>query len=202
MSMNIKLTYDQIKDQIKSKGYSFFESGPYDVNLYGIRNRSTQVDEWNDVLGVAFTDNIGNKHNLMHPGSTKPGLYWLKKKMGNMNGTAILIPDQYRACWMIDEHKGYEALKQKGSEIFKVWRDADKDGQFDYNGPLHRDVTGLNMHAGPMISEPNKVGAYSAGCQVRAEDLEHFMVMQILKISCKLYGNSFSYTLLEERDFI
>jgi hypothetical protein len=199
--MTILLTYDQIRAAIQNKGYAFFEDGAYDVNLYGIRNSSMDADEWNDVLGVAYKDKIGNKINLMHKGSTKPGLYWLKKKMGNLQGTAILIPGQYRGCWKIGEHKGYEALSQK-SGVFRVWRDNDSDGKFDYSGKTYDDVTGLNMHTESLIHKTEKVGAYSAGCQVRADDLEHFMVMQVLKISNKIFGNSFSFTLLEERDFI
>jgi len=198
----IQQTYNQIKEKILDKGYKFFEGGAYDVNLFGIRSNSLQVDEWNDVLGIAYKDNIGNGICIMHRGSTKPGLYWLKNKMGNVKGTAILIPDQYRGCWKIGEHKGYEALQQKGDNIFKVWRDNDEDGKFDYTGEIHGDVTGLNMHTESLIHKTEKVGAYSAGCQVRADDLEHFQTMQILKISNKIFGNSFSYTLLEERDFI
>lgn len=198
--MKVKLTYNELKEVIKNKGHIFFESGPYDVNLYGIRSESLQVDEFNDILGIAFKDRFDNKINFMSEGTTKPGLYWLKKKMGNINGTAILIPGQYRGVWKISTHKGYEALAQSKNGVFKVWRDNDADGQFDYNGKIYTDVTGLNMHTESLVADTEKVGAYSAGCQVRKDTNEHFAVIDLLKTAASIYGNSFSYTLLEEDD--
>lgn len=170
--------------------------------MYGIRSRSLTTNLWNDVLGVCYLDDFDNKINLMHKGTTKPGLTWLKHKMGNINGTAILQPGQYRKCWKMGAHRGYPALCQSGPGVFKVWRDNDKDGQFDYQGTTYTDVEGLNMHTESLIIDVEKVDAYSAGCQVRAFDKEHFMVMELCELSAGLYGDLFSYTLLEERDFL
>lgn len=197
----MKLTYSNIEKTTKRKGYKFW-TGKYNPFLYGIRSRSMVVDEWNDILGICFEDDFGNKINLMHRGSTKPGLYWLKKKMGNVNGTAILIPGQYRRCWTLGKHKDYKALVQARNDVFKVWRDNDQDGQFDYNGKVYEDVTGLNGHTESLLSKTEKVGAYSAGCQVREFDREHFVVMNLLEKSIDQWGDSFSYTLFEDRDFI
>ncbi len=193
------LTFDEVKEVTKEHHHVWWE-GVYNIFLYGIRSRGLEVDMWNDVLGVCYIDGFGNKINLMHSATTKPGLYWLKKKMGNINGTAILIPGQYRGCWKVGEHKGYTALVQRGS-IFDVWRDGDADGQFDYNGKVYHDVTGLNMHTESDQRVTEKVGAYSAGCQVREFDKEHFAVMGLIEHSLSRYENSFSFTLFEDRDF-
>ncbi len=166
------------------------------MNLFGIRSKSTLVDQFDDVLGIAFRDDFGNGIVLEHRGTTKPGLYWLREKMGNHQGTFILAPGQYPRCWKIAEHKGYEALVQVGSP-FRGWRDANKDGKLDPNGNIHRDVTGLNMHTTSFKSDVEVVGAYSAGCQVRQRADDHIVVMSILKRSAELYGNSFSYTLID-----
>lgn len=200
--MNLKLSFDDVKKVVQNKpGYSWWE-GAYNPFLYAIRSRSLIADLWNDVCGICYIDHFGNKINLMHKGSTKPGLNWLKDKMGNVNGTAILPPGQYSKCWKVAEHKGYVALVQAGPGVFKVWRDSNKDGRFDFQGPLFDDVTGLNMHTESLLKETEKVGWYSAGCQVRAHDKEHFMVMSILQMSIPTWGDRFSYTLLEERDFL
>lgn len=199
--MNLKLSFDDVKTVVQQKGYTWWE-GEYNPFLYAIRSRSLLVDLWNDVLGVCYIDKFGNKINLMHKGSTKPGLNWLKDKMGHVNGTAILPPGQYRKCWEIGKHNGYPALCQLGSGVFEVWRDNDKDGRFDFQGPKYTDVTGLNMHAESLLVDSDKVGWYSAGCQVRAFDKEHFMVMNVCELSIAYYGKFFSYTLLEERDFL
>lgn len=123
--------------------------------------------------------------------------------MGNINGTAILIPDFYPACWKLGEHKGqYEALVQAGTGVFKVWRDDDKDGRFDYSGKVYDDVGGLNSHTESLLNETEKVGAYSAGCQVREFNQDHEAFMGIVKRSMSLYGTRVSYKLFEERDFM
>lgn len=199
--MDIKLTFDQVKEHYAKNDFKFYE-GAYNVNLYGIRSRDMITNMWNDILGIAYIDDLGNKINLMHKGTTKPGLYWLKNKMGNINGTFILKSGYYKGCWKTGTHKGYEALVQNENGIFKGWRDDNSDGKFDYNGETYSDVTGLNMHTESFIKKTERVGAYSAGCQVRADDLEHVLVMSILKKSTKLYGNKFSYALFEEREFI
>lgn len=199
--MKLKLTFDDIKKVTQQKGYVWWE-GEYDVFHYGIRSRSLLVDLWNDILGVCYIDKFGNKINLMHKGSTKPGLNWLKDKMGNINGTAILQPGQYRRCWTIGLHNGYPALVQSQLGVFNAWRDNNKDGRFDFQGATYTDVTGLNMHTESLIRDTDKVGLYSAGCQVRAFDKEHFMVMAVTELSVAMYGDGVSYTLFEERDFL
>ncbi|GAG43566.1 unnamed protein product, partial [marine sediment metagenome] len=46
------------------------------------------------------------------------------------------------------------------------------------------------------------VGKWSAGCQV-LQDAEHFaFLMTLCERARKKFGNSFTYTLLEENDFI
>lgn len=199
----MNLTYQEVKAVIESKNFAFFDRGAYNPNLFGIRNRaSDKVDEFNDVLGVAYRDTFGNENLLLHPGTTKPGLYWLKAgKMGSDKGTFILMPGQYRGCWMLGEHKGYPALVQKGMGIFKGWRDNDQDGVFDYSGQIFDDVTGLNSHRTGEFSDAEKVGPYSAGCQVRQVKNEHEMMLEVVQCSLGYYPNSFSYTLLEMKDF-
>lgn len=176
--------------------YKFYSSGAYNVNLYGLRNGYETVDEFNDVLGIAFIDAAGNKNVIECAGTTKPGLYYLKKRLGNINGTAILPPGYYPKCWQIGLHNGYEALIQTGSP-FKVWRDNDSDGKFDTGGKLYSDVTGLNCHHASILEVLKNVGAYSAGCQVRGNHLDHFIMMAIAKMSASLYGNAFSYALFD-----
>ena len=203
MKINIdNLSYDNIKNVYEKMGYKFYDNGKkYNVNLFGIRSKDMLVNEWNDILGVAYLDEFGKQNVLLHKGTTKPGYYYLKKKKGNVNGTAILIPNQYPHCWSLGLHNGkYKALRQVGKP-FEVWRDDDSDGELDYSGKIYKNVTGLNMHTESLINKTEKVGAYSAGCQVREFDKEHFMVIELIERSAELYGNKFTYTLFEEKDF-
>jgi hypothetical protein len=187
--------YEQIRMMYDANGYQFFVD-PYALNIFGIRDGYDVVDEFNDVLGIAFVDGFGNPVVMEFKGTTKPGLYYLKKKLGNKNGTAILVPGQYIRCWKFGLHSGkYEALRQNGSP-FKVWRDNDSDGEFDVDGKKWGNVTGLNLHTTSFINEIEKVGAYSAGCQVFQRDEDFVVVMALIKKAMyKWRTDIFSYTL-------
>jgi hypothetical protein len=193
----MKVTYNDLRDCFGDLGYRFFHNGAYNLNLFGIRRGFSPKDEFNDLLGIAFRDASGRPVVLLHKGTTSPGLFWLRNRMLNSNGTAILQPGQYRGCWQVGLHKGYEALVQVGFP-FDVWRDNDRDGKHDPSGRTYTDVTGLNAHTTSFIREVDKVGAYSAGCQVRQFDSDHMHFMSLCKQSAGLYGNSFSYTLINE----
>ncbi|WP_421752748.1 hypothetical protein [Croceimicrobium sp.] len=196
----MEIDYAKLQAVYAAKGYRFFDQGAFNLNLFGIRNASAQVDEFNDWMGVAFRDEWLNPRLLLFRASTKPGLYYLKHKILNVNGTAILIPGQYRGAWKLGHHNGYEALQQRSEGVFKVWRDADHDAQFDYSGPIYTDVQGLNGHTTSFRSEVERVNRYSAGCQVVQDDLDFNCLMLIVKKSLDYFSNSFSYTLLEEGD--
>lgn len=191
-------TYYDIKSLYKRYAYPFFE-GPYNVNVFGIRNESLEVDEFNDVIGVAYQDQRGNLQCLTFEGTTKPGLYYLKNKLGNINGTFILQPGHYKQCWVLGHHKGrYEALVQSDRAEFIGWRDNDSDGEFDYTGNLYDDVTGLNLHTTSFKSEIEKVGPYSAGCIVCKDDMEFKILLSVIKKSIELYGDYISFSLFQQ----
>lgn len=173
----MKLGYRDLQAVMLNKGYRFFDHGAYNLNLFGIRNGSSLVNEFNDWMGVAFRDEWGNERLLLFAATTKPGLYYLK-------------------------HKGYKALQQQKYGLFKVWRDADQDAQFDYQGKVYRNVRGLNGHTSSFKNDIDKVNRYSAGCQVTQDDLDFKILMAIVEKSLKYWGNSFTYTLLEERDVV
>jgi len=201
---NGKITYAQVKDMYRQAGYKFYDQGQYNINLFGIRNKDlTVVDGFNDLLGVAYLDEFLNQQCLVFAGTTKPGLIYLKDKLGNPNGTAILIEGFYPKCWIIGIHNAgkesaHEAYRQAGPGVFRVHRDNDKDGQFDMTGPVYTDASGVNGHT-TRDFEIMKVGGFSAACQVVQDDKEHQIWLAIGKRSAELYGNKFSYALFREK---
>lgn len=174
-----EFTYHDIKSLYKQHGYPFRE-GTFNVNPFAIRARDMVVDEFNDIIGVVFIDNFLNYQCLTFKGTTKPGLYYLKNKLGNIDGTFILKPGFFPDCWVKGKHRGqYEALVQAGPGVFSGWRDADADGELDMHGTIYTNVTGLNLHTTSFVSEVDKVGPYSAGCQV-VEDGRDFIVLKTI----------------------
>ena len=103
--------------------------------------------------------------------------------------------------YQIGKHrKKYDALVQLGGKV-KVWRDANKDDKLDRSGTTYEGYYGINIHRAKSSGETSRVGPYSAGCQVfkRADDF--YFLMETAKRSRQLYGNKFTYTLLEQGDF-
>jgi len=192
------MTYLEIRALYQQHGYRFYE-GPYNVNNYARRNKDLiTVDKFNDIRGIAYQDAFGNQINLEWGATTKPGLKPLSGGAMNPNGVAILMPGFYEKCWIIGKHKGqYDALVQNGSGVFKVWRDNDKDGNFDFSGKIYTDVAGLNDHT-TREHQINNVGGFSEGCMVTQDDKEHQIKMAICQRAAELYSNSFSFALFQD----
>jgi len=193
------MTYQDVKALYASHGYRFYE-GAYNVNNYARRNKDlVTVDKFNDIRGIAYQDSFGIPHCLEWAATTKPGLKPLSGGAMNPNGVAILIPGFYEKCWIIGKHKGeYPALVQLGMGIFKVWRDNDKDGKFDFTGKIYSDVSGLNDHT-TREHQINNVGGFSEGCVVTQDDKEHKIKMAICERAYELYNTSLSFALFQDK---
>ncbi len=189
--------YYDIKTLFKDRSFMFLE-GNQQVNPFGFRNEP-EVDEFNDIIGVAYKDEWGNPHCPVFKGTTKPGLYWLgQDRMGHKDGTFILEHNkQFIDCWQVGKHKDYPAIQQKGFGIFTGWRDNNKDGQLDYSGKIYTDVTGLNGHTTSFINKIDKVGAYSAGCQVIQFEPDFQIWYSVLRVHSRVHGNSLNYALFK-----
>lgn len=201
--MNLKFfnkvnKYD-FKSLFNKKKYTFFENGDFNINIIGIRFKvlnNIQDNSFNDALCLIYKEKGVEKRKVFEI-TTDPGLKSLKN-FDNSKGCAILVPNQYKSTWQIGLHKGkYEALVQR-KEV-EVYRDKNKDNKLDY---LNKDkgLFGINIHKAGLNSKI--VEDWSAGCQVfrKSSNFEEFM--NICRKSKELYGNSFTYTLLNEEDLI
>ena len=193
--------YENIMNIFDRKGYNFFDGNkPFNINIFGVRMK-TDTNDFDDYLGVAFRDGDGEKVVHIWSATTDPGKHWLENPL-NTKGTAIVVPGQYPGLWKIGKHQGkYTALRQKGK--VKVYRDNDKDAEHDLDPSTIEEgkYFGINCHRSNPKSESYMVNKWSAGCQVfkRVDDFNK--LMKIAKVSADKYGNSFTYTLLEESDF-
>lgn len=186
---------------LTNKGYAFFTKGEYNLNIIGVRRASNKVsNKFEDYLVLIYNTPKGETLKRIFPITTVPG----KKAMihpTNIKGTAILKEGQYRGAYKIGLHKGkYKALVQ--AKPLPVYRDGNKDDKFDLS-PLSIDkgIFGINIHkAGEGPKGSTLVDGWSYGCQVFAKNLDFSAFMRLVEISAKLYGNSFTYTLLNEDD--
>jgi len=194
----MRLDYQHIKDVYDKKGYTFYDNNkPYNVNIFGVRC-ATDTNFFDDLLCVAYRDENLMQVVQIFQGTTDPGEYWLKHPM-NKDGTAILCEGQYKSTYKIDKHRGkYNALCQRLGSV-KVYRDNDRDTKHDFDKEKTEiGYFGINIHkSNPYIKYVDK---YSAGCQVFRLDSQFYVFMKIIEKSAKIYGNKFTYTLLNKRD--
>ncbi len=194
-------TKEQLEKAINTKGYKWFANGDLDVNIIGVRNNvpgQTVTNTFDDILVCVFKEAEEWKV-YQWPITTDPGKTAMLN-VKNPKGVAIMVPGQYRSSHYIGLHKGkYEALCQ--AKPVKVWRDANKDMIFD-TVKAEAGLFGINIHKSNSKTESTWVENWSEGCQVfkRAKDFAEFM--SICKRAAKVCGNSFTYTLLESKDFI
>ena len=194
----MQYTREQIEKAVKAKGYLWFNSNTdYDVNIVGIRNSAPGKKVSNifdDLITISYKVN-GEWFFHAWPATTDPGKKGVLE-FKNPAGVARLVEGQYRGSHTIGLHQGkYEALKQQ--KPVKVYRDADKDLEYDEN-KTQEGIFGINIHkAGPSSTY---VENWSEGCQVfkRAKDFEEFM--KICRNAAKVHGASFTYTLINSSD--
>jgi hypothetical protein len=191
----MKYNYQQIKQFITNKGYSWFEEGDYNLNIVGIRsNQKNQItNKFDDFLTISYQiGGIQQYHE--YPITTEPGIYYTQNLL-DKKGVAIMVPGQYKNTWRIGLHQGkYEALTQIKS--IKVYRDKDKDKEYDLNPEtINEGIFGINIHHAGADSQ--QIDKWSAGCQVfkRLEDFNIFI--NICKKASKIWGNLFTYTLID-----
>lgn len=185
---------------MKSKGYRIFDR-PYELNIVGIRNPSIVPNTFDDRILVMFKNDKGAWEGKSYKATTDPGTFWLKNPM-NPQGTAVLMQGQYLDSHQIGLHQGrYEALTQK--KPVTVLRQYQRDAVLDFmNGKPETGLFGINIHRANATGTTKSIDKYSAGCQVfeNAEEFDDFLAKA--KKHKDLYGNSFTYTLIDERAYL
>ena len=198
------LSYDNIKKLYKKKKYKFCD-GTYNLNIFGIRDKTFAEDTFNDYIGVAYENDLCQFKVDLYPGTTDPGVHWLRNPL-NKNGTIIMLEGQYRGCYKIGIHNrskpvnSYSSLEQCGA--MEYVRDNNKDNVLDIDPSKKiKGVFKTNLHRASKYRVLRYIGLYSAGCQV-IQDPKHFdALMDTAKRQVSLgWGDKFSYTLFNIND--
>lgn len=198
MSLATKCANADFQKIFARKGYAFFTKGEYNLNIIGVRHKGAKVtNRFDDCLVVIY--NTPNEQNVkrVFVCTTLPG----KKAMEHptaIKGTAILVEGQYRGTWKIGYHKGkYKALCQAKPVV--VYRDNNKDHIYDLSPiSIDRGIFGINIHKAGDNS--TLVDGWSYGCTVLAKSIDFNALMRLVEKSANIYGNSFTYTLINEED--
>jgi len=196
--LHAEIVKESIKEAFNKLGHAFFEKGDYNLNIVGIRNDSGKADTFDDTIIVAYKKS--SKWIVdTYPATTEPGTSILRRPI-NKKGTAILVPDQYRGVYRIDTHGGkrkYTAVCQRNGTV-NVWRDTNKNSIPDCVGPKDSGFFGINIHRQWGSDEREYTGGVSAGCQVFQSSKDFYEFMDTCNKAADKWGNSFTYTLIEQ----
>ncbi len=190
-----------------AKGYVVFDNPKgYDINIVGIRATQRVPDVFDDLLTVSWVDRVtGEWVSHMWNATTDCGLLAAEQSTIE-GGPAFLAPGQYRSSHMIRKHQGkYDAVCQKWGMNLPVFRlgnveDYGKTVDWKPSFTWFGNGTGINIHRAREQGVTPRVANWSAGCQVfeHAADFEAFM--GICRAAKNIWGNSFTYTLIDEAD--
>ena len=192
------ITLDKIISEYDKFGYKVFtnDTKAFNLNIYGIRKDNIKAGVFDDELGV-FWRYKGLWNWLRFRGTTDPGRHYLMNPL-NKDGCFILAKGQHRNMWKLGTHKGKIAFQQINK--VKGFRDDNGDDKLDFDSSKSVEgIFGINGHYSGNSEE--EVGRWSAGCQVWACNDEHSLMMELAGKAIKNFSNSFTYTLLEEKDF-
>lgn len=186
-----------IQEALQKKGYRIFMR-PFELNIVGLRTDNVKPNSFDDKIHVFYKNSQDQLIQHEFKATTDPGTYWLRNPM-NPQGTAILKEGQYTGCYSLGMHRGkYLALVQK--RPVTVIRDYDRDAILDFmNGKEEKGLFGINIHRASENGTTKTVDQYSAGCQVFANHTEFILFLQLCERHKTLYGNEFTYTLIDER---
>ena len=212
-----------IKSAVTKKGYKYTSSNkPYDPFIFGIRNKDiTNVDHFNDIIGMIFFDDKGVEQIYQFQATTKPGLDYLKNHYGNhKDRTGILCEGQYLQALVsrypvvgkfpatptdnkfMHQNIMY-ALGQMGGAI-RYYQDYVLDGKISLDPKtITQGYVGCNIHSTKAGYHTDSVWNWSALCQVILDynlfETEFMVVIEKAWILRKEW--MFSYTLFNEIDF-
>lgn len=191
-------TYSKVKAVVEKKGYKFF-TGNLNLNFIGVRTANRKVNNWDDFFILCYQEGGKNIIWVNDQFTTDPGIYYMTQELLNPAGCGILAEGQHSGIWIIGQHLGkYEAFVQKGNKV-KAYRDRNKDSYMDFDPKtIQEGWFGCNMHHG---YDSLNVGKNSAMCQVHRYKKDLQYVLSIAKKSVPIYGDKFTYTLLNEKDF-
>jgi len=194
------ITISDIAKALNKKGYAFFENDkkPFNINIVGIRNPEPKPNVFNDLLTVSWKYQ-GRWSMIQMNFTSDPGNHWMEHPM-NRKGAAIVKEGQYRGVWSMGMHRGqYKALVQR--KDITVHRDNNKDLKHDFVNE-ESGIFGINCHRASAKRKSVEVNKWSAGCQVVQDPHEFDVLMRICEESAEVFGNSFTYTLINGNDIV
>ena len=175
---------------------------PHKLNLVGLRNANTVSDSFDDIMLVFWYTDTGKLEYRTYKQTTDPSTHFLKNPM-DAGGAAIMKGGQYLDSWTLisTARFGFAAKEFMQIRPITILRDNNRDNILDFwTSIATTGLYGINMHTGAGPGQKSvSVGLWSAGCQAMEEWSNWLELISLAERHIALYGNLFSYTLLDEK---
>lgn len=202
---------EQVINAMNNKGYVIYDTPDkeWNINIVGVRSSNNDPSRFDDYLFVFYRDGVDWSYYCFSI-TTDPSIKYLQTPLSDVyeQGTAILKEGQYIGAYEINWHKkgsqsAHKALCQNLGEV-TVYRDNTYDDEMNLIlGTEDTGFFGINIHRGPSNGDEGTYNwNYSAGCQVFSNDKGFDVFLTVCLNSYKNFGNTFTYTLLNESDFL
>lgn len=190
-------SWAEITDVMHDKGYTVFDDALGDaINLVGIRSAPIDAERFSDWIVAAYRDE-SRWNCFAFPATTDPATFY-RLHPDAVRGRAVLKPGQYPGLWSLSRYRGARALRQAAPAT--VHADARREHFLDTEGMTERSGHfGLYLHR---AGRPDERRRWRAGCQVVADSLHCSFLMDLCARASARFGDRFTYTLLEEADFV
>ena len=192
--------YQEIKNTMIKKGYSFYEDGDYNLNLIAIRKDNLITNHFTDEFYILYKLN-GKECLLYVPCTTKAGSF----KSALNGAVSVIIPNQYKKAYTwIGKGKGWGNYPFNEyffalTGVISTWIDGNKDLVIDKVGAINiSSNVGVDIHRA--LEHTINVDNWSKGCVVITEECFRLLI-PVIEEACKRYSNIFTFTLLEAIDF-
>lgn len=173
------------------------DSYPINLNIWGIRSKSTCTKHYNDVIIMFYERDFNIWECMVFEATTDPSNLNLETPVNN-KGCAVLREGVHKALWKIGKHKGqYKALVQ--ANPCQVIRDNNRDDKIDITDNTDFGMFGINLHRASSWKVSDEIGLYSAGCQV-IKDVNQWNDIIIPLFDKAIGKGTQSYVLINEMD--
>ena len=191
-----KTNIDVLRKIAKVHDFAIFDKGNYNLNIWGIRCNTVDTSTFNDLLLVFYKANDAN------PKMNGKWTYdWFSITTDQRILNSPNMTKHITKTFKVGKHKGdYPALVQV--KPLPLYRDNNRDNKLDLSGRISYEMAGINIHRASKWKIIRTIGLYSAGCQVfeSVRDYED-KFMPLVNKAKDLYGNSFTYTLTNIKEF-
>lgn len=179
---------------MESKGFKFFDTGRFNLNILYVRTSDKFTDKYTDILYIAYRDGNLREQVFTAPCSTKAGSYYVRNPITHLGikGTAVMVDGYQYTYQFINNNSWLNTPYLKQIEPIKVWRDGEVDNDIDEKN-IQTGIFGVNCHTAGAVQ--GIIYNWSAGCLVTPKEY-WLQVIGLLQKSMSLYGDKFSVALI------